>query len=113
MNAGHYFIIYSCIWPDILEKGWGMDCTALSLNLEKIILKYIERNKKMRITHLGLIAYFYGYRKKNKMSRPVFLDSEYTTEGNLYFLSKLKCQFQRKGCFALNFNWPYLSQPSI
>lgn len=54
MNAGHYFIIYSCIWPDILEKGWGMDCTALSLNLEKIILKYIERNKKNEDNSLGL-----------------------------------------------------------
>lgn len=66
MNAGHYFIIYSCIWPDILEKSWGMDCTALSLNLEKITLNYIER-KKNGITHLGLLAYFYGYRKKKKI----------------------------------------------
>lgn len=67
----------------------------------------------MRITHLGLTAYFCGYRKKNKCWSPVSLDSEYTTEGNLYFLSKLKFQFQRKGCFALDCNWLYLSQPSI
>ena len=46
MNAGHYFIIYSCVWPGALEKGWRMDSTALSLNLEKIIFKYIERKKK-------------------------------------------------------------------
>lgn len=58
MNAGHYFIIYSCIWPDILEKGWGMDCTALSLTLEKIILKYIERNKKNENNSLGLNSLF-------------------------------------------------------
>lgn len=46
MNVGYYFIIYSCIWLDIFEKGWGMDCTVFLLNFEKIILKYIERKKK-------------------------------------------------------------------
>jgi len=46
MNTGHYFIIYSCIWPGALGKGWHMDSTALSLNLEKIIFKYIEIKKK-------------------------------------------------------------------
>ena len=46
MNAGHYFIIYSCVWPGTLEKGWRMDSTALSLNLEKSILNTLKERKK-------------------------------------------------------------------